>query len=86
MILPYWRITPRKELESSDASDLFWGLFPIAVDAQWNGPACLAADLLLEFEPTCQVTCEEAIRMMLTNWDPSIEEVPCYLVTQFGKR
>ena len=74
------------ELSNMDETELFNGLYPIAIDAQWHGPSVAAAWMLVALEPTCPLTCEEAIRAMLPDWDVSIEEVPFYLTTQFGKQ
>ncbi len=68
-----------------DQTELFYGLFPLAVLHQWNGPSYAAAFLLLELEPPCPLSCADAIRAMVPQWDVSIEEVPMYLMTQFGK-
>jgi hypothetical protein len=65
---------------------LFRGLFPLAVAAQRDGLAYPAAYLLLELEPPCDLSCEDALRLVAPNWDISIQEVPLYLITQFGKR
>jgi hypothetical protein len=48
------------------------------VDAQ-------AAGLLLDLEPPCPISCEDALRMIAENWQISDKLVPFYLVTQFGK-
>jgi hypothetical protein len=74
-----------RSLRAVDGAVLFRGLFPLAVAAQCHRPAYPAAYLLLELEPPCDLSCEEALRSVMPDWDISIEEVPLYLVTQFGK-
>lgn len=65
--------------------ELFAGLFPVAAGRQEDGPAYFAARLLWELNPPCPLSREEAVRAMLAGWDISIEEVPFYLVRQFGE-
>ncbi len=74
-----------ERLRELDAAEVFQALFPIAVEPQWHGPAYRAACLLFVLKPACPILCKDAIRLMLANWDVSIEEVPWYLAGQFGK-
>lgn len=82
---------PEKELAEladrlgrADGGDAFRALFPFASRSQSLGPAAGAAWLLRRVNPTCPVTCLDATRELLTDWDISIEEVPFYLAQQFG--
>src|SRR5262245_21884766 len=74
-----------ERLRAMDDTEVFHALFPIPADAQWHGPAFDAACLLFVVKPACPVPCKDAIRVMLPNWDISIEEVPWYLAGRFGK-
>src|SRR5688500_151892 len=74
-----------QRLREMSSTDQFQTLFPIAADSQSHGPAFLAALFLFVLKPPCTITCDEAIRALLPNWDISIEEVPWYLASQFGR-
>jgi len=39
---------------------------------------------LRELSPCCQLSCEEAVRRLLPDWDVSLEDVPFYLAVRFG--
>lgn len=71
-------------LKSEPDEVVFEALFPIAVHSQSAGPAWPAAILLCGRRPRCPLSCQEAIRALLNDWDVSIEEVPFYLIGQFG--
>lgn len=84
-------IEPRvlNELRQMDETELFFGLYSIAVTGlSTQGkralPTCDAADLLLMLNPYCALSCQEAIKAMLTEWEVSLQEVPFYLHKQFG--
>lgn len=64
----------------SDAA--FHLLFPLA--ATYSDISDLAACLLIEVEPRCPLTCEDALRM-LADWQVSDHLVPFYLKLMFGK-
>jgi hypothetical protein len=64
---------------------VFEAFFPIAVREQWHGPALGAASVLFVVRPECPLSCKDAIRALLEDWAPSIEEVPWYLADCFGK-
>lgn len=65
--------------------ELFCGLYPLAIQNEFETPAGLAVSLLFELNPTCQISCEEAIRGLLSEWNVSTQGLPFYLVKQFGK-
>ena len=71
-------------LRRAGGDEAFHALFPIASRGQSLGPAAGAAWLLLRVNPRCPISCLEATRELLTDWDVSIEEVPFYLAEQFG--
>jgi hypothetical protein len=75
----------RDEISKLNPTEAFEILYPIASNTQCDGPAYRAACLLFLVNPVCPITCTDAIRMLLSNWDVSIEEVPWYLAVQFGK-
>jgi hypothetical protein len=76
----------RSRLQTADPAELFYALFPLAVSRQWDEPAAyFAARLLYDLRPPCLLSCDAAIQATFATWDVSIEEVPWYLVTQFGK-
>ena len=70
---------------NSQASSNFRFYFR-AVRSQWVGdfPVLDAALLLEELGPACPVSCEDAVRALLPEWDVSIEQVPFYLAARFG--
>lgn len=75
----------RERLRRLKDKERFDILFPIAVKKQGKGfPVCDAAILLRELSPECPISCEDAVRTLLPNWDVSIEEVPFYLAARFG--
>jgi hypothetical protein len=65
---------------------LFNNLFFTSVEKQEKGkPVAFAAYVLNELNPKCSLTCEQAIKSLLSSWEISIEEVVYYLAKQFGK-
>ena len=74
----------RERLRGLEDRARFDILFPISVKAQWNAPSATAAQLLRELSPVCPLSCEEAVRALLSDWDISIEEVPFYIAARFG--
>lgn len=72
-------------LRAEEPGELFNALFPIATAPQADGPAYRAAKLLIQMNPSCQLSPTDAVRRMLDGWDVSLEEVPLYLAKQFGK-
>lgn len=74
----------RERLRGFEDRARFDILFPISVKAQWNAPSAPAAQLLRELSPVCPLSCEEAVRALLSDWDISIEEVPFYIAARFG--
>jgi hypothetical protein len=87
-----------RQLLGSDPSDLFQALFPVAADNRlaraagqfgsepWEHLSFRAGKLLVDLDPLCPVSCEEALRMVAGgDWDLSLKEVPFYLISQFGK-
>jgi hypothetical protein len=71
-------------LRATESRAAFDALFPFAAHSERHGPAAGAAWLLAHLNPTCPITCREAIQEMLCDWCVSIEEVPFYLARQFG--
>jgi hypothetical protein len=89
----------RRQLAGSDPAELFQALFPAAVDTRparaagqfgsesWEHLSFRAGNLLVDLEPPCPVSCEEALRLVRDGeWDLSLREVPFYLISRFGKR
>ncbi len=78
----------REALRQMDEVELFHGLYWVAVETPYQTPSFpiyYAGNLLFDLNPTCQISCEEAVRAMLSpGWDISLEEVPWYLYKQFG--
>jgi hypothetical protein len=72
------------QLKQSGDEAAFNALFPLAVAKQdWAYPA-VAAPLLLRVNPKCPLSCQDALRALLPEWDISIEETVFYLAKQFG--
>ena len=80
-----WPSSPEQELRALPPDAQFALLWPIAVGAQSRGPAFPAAALLHRLNPSCPMSCADAVASVLPDWDISIEEVPWYLVAQFGR-
>ena len=76
----------RERLRQLPGEQQFQVLFPIAVRSQYVGdfPVLDAALLLEELRPECPISCEDAVRALLLEWDISIEQVPFYLAVRFG--
>jgi hypothetical protein len=76
----------RERLRRLTDEQQFRILFSIAVKSQLTGnfPVCDAAIILRELSPDCPLSCEDAVRGLLPDWDISIEEVPFYLAARFG--
>ena len=76
----------RERLQRLPHEQQFQVLFPIAVRSQCVGrfPVLDAARLLEELRPECPISCEDTVRALLLEWDPSIEEVPFYLAARFS--
>lgn len=77
-------LSVRERLRGLDDARQFEILFPVAVKAQHHAPSCPASELLCELSPACPLSCEDAIRALLPEWDVSIEEVPFYIAARFG--
>jgi hypothetical protein len=77
----------RKRLGKLPSVTVFRALFPIALDAGEELAADqLAAQMLVDLEPECPVSCEDALRMVAAGrWNVSDKLVPFYLISQFGK-
>ena len=78
-----------RDLESVDPQLVFDTLFPISIKNQRaeNGPVAFSAYALHGLNPPCPLTCVEAVDALIDNqWEISIEEVPWYLVNQFGSQ
>jgi hypothetical protein len=75
-------LAERLRLEDGDV--VFGALYPWATRRQGLGPAAGAAWLLHRVNPRCPLSCLDATRELLADWDVSLEEVPRYLAAQFG--
>lgn len=78
-----------RDLESADPKLIFDTLFPISIREQGseNGPVAFSAYALYALNPPCPLTCAEAVAAIIDKqWNISIEEVPWYLVNQFGSK
>ena len=78
-------IEVRESIRDMDEAELFYSLFFVAVGDLYSTPAGWAAALLRELNPRPQISCEEAIRAMLGELDPSGTALPFYIFEQFGK-
>lgn len=69
-------------------AEVFEALFSIASNCRahpWPSYA-VAADLLVSLDPRCPLTCREAlVRLGCAHLEASLQSLPFYLVTQFGK-
>jgi hypothetical protein len=67
---------------------IFNALFPIAVREQGesSGPVAFSACALHALNPRCPLSVDDAVAALVPSWDISIEEVPWYLVKQFGQK
>jgi hypothetical protein len=74
----------RERLRGIEDAQQFDILFPLAVKGQLQAPSLPAAELLRELSPACPLSCEDAIRALLSEWNVSIEQVPFYIVARFG--
>ena len=73
-----------KLLEHEPDDNVFDALFPLATRRPSDAPVWPAAVLLFRRKPRCRKLCAQAVRELLDCWDVSLEEVPFYLVSQFG--
>ena len=81
---PDWKWTSAF-VECVPDKDVFEALFPVAIREQSSGEAVLAAAIVLRRRhPHCPLSCVDAVRALLEEWDVNVEEVPFYLVEQFG--
>lgn len=80
-----WPGTPEPELRRLSPDKQFALLWPLATSSQSRAPAYPAAVLLHRLNPPCSLSCTDAVAALLPDWDISIEEVPWYLVAQFGR-
>jgi hypothetical protein len=75
-----------QELRKVEGKILFEILFPIAISERSDGANAIAGLALVALEPKCPISCKEAIELISNSrWDISNQEVPFYLVSQFGK-
>jgi hypothetical protein len=74
------------QLRAAEQDVLFQTLFQLAVRKQGHdqGPVAMSAYALHALNPPCLLSVDEAVSSLLNDWDPSIEELPWYLVKQFG--
>lgn len=77
----------RERLGKLPSAAVFHTLFSIALDAGEELAADqLAAQMLVDLEPECPVSCEDALRRVAAGrWNVSDKLVPFYLISQFGK-
>src|SRR5262245_34169792 len=80
-----WPASPEQELRALPRDTQFSLLWPLAVASQGRAPSFPAAALLYRLNPPCPMDCLDAVAQLLPDWDISIEEVPWYLVGQFGR-
>jgi hypothetical protein len=76
------------KLQHWSHAELFEALFAIASDCRsYPWPAyAVAADLLIGLDPHCPLTCREAlVRLGRAHLEASLQKLPFYLVTQYGK-
>jgi hypothetical protein len=75
------------DLAGAPGAVLFDALFPISVREQGetSGPVAMSAYALHALNPPCRLSVDDAVASLLPTWDISIEEVPWYLVKQFGR-
>jgi hypothetical protein len=75
------------DLDGVPGSVLFNALYPVAVreQGQASGPVAMSAYALYALNPPCRLPVDDAVAALLPSWDISIEEVPWYLVKQFGR-
>jgi len=75
------------ELRDADPNTVFQALFSYAIRAQGigHGPVAMSAYTLHALNPPCPLPVDDAVARLLGDWDISIEEVPWYLVKQFGR-
>jgi hypothetical protein len=76
----------RERLRTMPAEEVFYVLFSIAVKLEADGANVGAASLLVELDPPCHVTCEDALRLLAKGWWVGDTLVPFYLVTHFGRQ
>ena len=77
-------LSVREQLRGLDDTQQFEILFPVAIKSQHHAPSCPASELLRQLSPACPLSCEDAVRALLSEWDVSIEEVPFYIAARFG--
>ena len=69
-----------------DEVELFYGLYFLAVQDEFQTPAGFAASLLRELKPVCPLSCKDALEVLVSGaWNVSTKALPFYLVEQFGK-
>jgi hypothetical protein len=74
-----------RKLSAYPESELFDFLFPISIDKRENNSG-VAGKLLIDLDPKHTRSCAKLIdEVANSNWFVSFQEVPFYLVTQFGK-
>jgi hypothetical protein len=75
-----------QDLSTVSSEVIFRTLFPIAIRAQGakSGPVAMSAYILDALNPPCPLQVDDAVASLLSEWDISIQEVPWYLVKQFG--
>jgi len=75
------------ELVRLDPGVAFHLLYSIATTYGVDTPHDAAASILLQLQPRCPLSCEDALRFLArTNWNLSDHLIPFYLVTQFGQQ
>jgi len=75
------------ELVRLDPGVAFHLLYSIATTYGVDTPHDAAASILLQLQPRCPLSCEDALRFLArTDWNLSDHLIPFYLVTQFGQQ
>ena len=74
-----------RKLSGYPESEVFDFLFPISIDKRENNSG-IAGKLLIDLEPKHRRSCVELVDEIAKSiWFVSFQEVPFYLVSQFGK-
>ena len=74
------------ELVRLEPGVTFHLLYSIATTYGVETPHDAAASILVELQPPCALSCEDALRLLANaDWNLSDRLVPFYLVTQFGQ-
>jgi hypothetical protein len=80
----------RDHLRQVQPAELFFGLLQVFCSSEGESTESqrqeLAGRLLLDLMPPCELPPEQVIRVVLQSYALSVEELPWYLLRQFGER